>query len=101
DPSIGIATDGTAYMCYENGDSHVHVAVSHDKGLTWENDQDIGAAAGLVYTRFPQSIAGDPDRAACAFLGTTTLAGDPNDLSFEGVWYPYVATTYDGGVSWH
>ncbi|HET7844921.1 MAG TPA: PKD domain-containing protein [Xanthomonadales bacterium] len=101
DPSIGLATDGTVYMCYENADSHVHVAVSHDKGLTWENDQDIGAALGIAYTRFPQSVAGDPDRAACAFLGTTTSAGDPNSLEFEGVWYPYVATTFDGGVSWH
>lgn len=101
DPSIGLATDGTVYLCYENGDSRVHVAVSHDKGLTWENDQDIGAAAGIVYSRFPQAIAGDPDRAACAFLGTSTSAGDPNDLSFQGVWHAYVATTYDAGSSWH
>ena len=99
DPSIGIATDGTAYMCYENADGRTHVAVSHDKGLTWENDQDIGAAAGLVATRFPAMIAGDPDRAACAFLGTQTTGPDL-ELGFEGVWYPYIATTYDGGETW-
>lgn len=99
DPSIALATDGTAYMCYENADGTTHVAVSRDKGLTWENDQDVGLPAGLVATRFPAMIAGDPDRAACAFLGTTTV-GPNEDLNFEGVWYPYVATTYDGGETW-
>ncbi|MGJ8668221.1 MAG: PKD domain-containing protein [Oceanococcus sp.] len=99
DPSIGIATDGTAYMCYENADGTSRVAVSHDKGLTWENDQDIGLAAGLVATRFQAAVAGDPDRAACAFLGTSSVGPDL-ELSFEGVWYPYIATTYDGGETW-
>ncbi len=99
DPSIGIATDGTAYMCYENADGTTRVAVSKDKGLSWANDQDIGAAAGLVATRFPAMIAGDPDRAACAFLGTTT-EGPDLELGFTGVWYPYIATTYDGGKTW-
>ena len=101
DPSIGIATDGTAYMCYENADSHVHVAVTHDKGVTWVNDTDIGSYAGIVASRFPQSVAGDPNRAACAFLGTTESNGDPNSLDFKGIWHAYIATTYDGGVSWH
>lgn len=100
DPSIGLASDGTAYMCYENADGTTHVAVSHDKGVTWINDTDVGAAAGLVATRFPAMVAGDPDRAACAFLGTTTQ-GASESLDFEGVWYPYVATTYDGGQTWH
>ena len=101
DPSVGIATDGTAYMCYENADGRVRVAVSHDEGATWINDQDIGAALGIVASRFPQAIAGDPDRAACAFLGTTTTTGDPAALTFQGIWHPYVATTYDGGETWH
>jgi len=100
DPSIGIATDGTLYYCYENGDGRARVAVSKDRGETWINDTDVGAAAGLVATRFPAAIAGDPDRAACAFLGTTT-EGPSESLAFEGVWYPYVATTYDGGETWH
>jgi hypothetical protein len=100
DPSIGIATDGTLYVCYENADSTVRMAVSHDKGVTWENDQDIGAPFGIVQTRFPQAIAGDGDRAACAFLGTTT-PGNGASLAFEGVWHGYIATTYDGGDSYH
>ncbi len=100
DPSIGIAADGTIYMCYENADSRARMAVSKDKGVTWINDTDIGAAAGLVATRFPAAIAGDPDRAACAFLGTTT-PGPSASLDFKGVWHGYVATTYDGGLTYH
>ena len=100
DPSIGIATDGTLYMCYPNADSSIHVAVSHDKGRTWAGGQNVGAALGLVQTRFPQMIAGDPDRASCAFLGTNT-GGNGSSLNFKGVWHGYQATTYDGGASWH
>lgn len=100
DPSIALATDGTAYMCYENADGTTRVAVSSDKGDTWENDKDIGAEEGLVATRFPAMIAGDPDRAACFFLGTKTKGPDL-DLAFEGIWYPYLATTYDRGETWH
>ena len=100
DPSIGIATDGSLYMCYENGDSHVHMAASHDKGATWINDKDLGAVHGIVQTRFPQAIAGDRGRAACAFLGTTT-PGNGASLAFEGVWHGYIATTYDDGATYH
>jgi hypothetical protein len=100
DPSIGIATDGTLFMCYENSDSHVHMAVSKNKGDTWINDKDLGAAQGIVQTRFPQAIAGDNNRAACAFLGTTT-PGNGSSLAFEGVWYGYIATTYDQGLTYH
>ncbi|MES2682359.1 MAG: PKD domain-containing protein [Pseudomonadota bacterium] len=100
DPSIGIASDGTAYMCYENADGRARVAVSKDRGVTWINDTDIGEALGILYSRFPAAIAGDPDRAACAFLGATQ-EGASAALDYTGVWYPYVATTYDGGLSWH
>ncbi len=100
DPSIGVATDGTVYYCYENADGRARMAVSKDRGATWINDVDIGAAAGLVATRFPAAIAGDPDRASCAFLGTKT-EGPNASLAFEGVWHPYIATTYDGGKTYH
>ncbi|MES2682360.1 MAG: PKD domain-containing protein [Pseudomonadota bacterium] len=100
DPSIGIATDGTMYMCYENADSRARMAVSKDRGETWINDTDIGAAAGLIATRFPAATAGDPDRAACAFLGTAT-EGPSASLAFTGVWHGYIATTYDGGLTYH
>jgi hypothetical protein len=100
DPSIGVASDGTGYFCYLSGDSHVHVAVTHDKGNTWVNDHDIGYAAGVVHAVFPEAVAGDADRAACAFLGSTD-PGPYQSTSFQGIWFPYVAMTYDGGNSWH
>jgi len=100
DPSLGIATDGTAYMCYVEPDGTVHAAVSKDKGLTWAHGQDIGLAEGIVHAVFPQMIAGDPNRASCAFIGTST-AGNSGAADFKGVWYGYQATTYDGGDSWH
>jgi hypothetical protein len=45
-------------------------------------------------------VAGDPNRAACAFLGTDTL-GPYQSTSFQGIWFPFIAMTYDGGNTWH
>ncbi len=101
DPSLAIASDGTGYFCYLSTDSHVHAIVTHDKGNTWVNDRDIGYAAGVVHAVFPVAMAGDPDRAACAFLGTATQEGNYQSTSFQGIWHPYVAMTYDGGNTWH
>jgi hypothetical protein len=100
DPSLGIATDGTLYFCYVGGDGHPRAAVSHDKGLSWENTYDIGAAQHIVNAVFAQSVAGDPERASCAFIGTTQ-GGNFQALDFPGEWYGFVATTYDGGQNWH
>ncbi len=49
--------------------------------------------------------AGDGDRAAFFFLGTTTpgSAGTGSDQTspyFNGVWYGYISTTYDRGRTW-
>lgn len=62
---------------------------------------------------FPQAIGGDNDRATIFFVGTdSTSAGDPTgtdgedvtagDTSddFAGTWYPFMATTCNGGQSW-
>lgn len=99
-PSVAAANDGnTIYYCYINNNSEAHAAVSHDQGLTWENDTNLGAAAGLRAVEFPEVVAGDPDRAACGFLGTTT-PGNYQALDFPGVWYLYLAHTYDGGKTW-
>jgi hypothetical protein len=100
DPSVGIGSDGTVYFGYQNSDGTAHVAVSHDQGKTWVDDQNVGAQLGIKNIVFPATVAGDGDRAAFAFLGTTT-GGDYQDAAnFQGVWHPYVATTYDGGLSW-
>ncbi len=109
DPSLGIASDGTLYLGYQanqGGNSLARIAVSHDRGKTWVNDTDAGAALGIKNMVFPEVIAGDPNRSAFAFFGTTT-GGDYQvttdfqaGTGFQGIWYLYVATTYDGGVTW-
>jgi hypothetical protein len=100
DSSLGIARDGTVYYCYVAGDNHPHVAVSRDRGRTWSNDRDIGYKLGVEHAVFANAVAGDPDRAACAFLGTTT-PGPYQTTAFTGIWHVYVAMTYDGGDTWH
>jgi hypothetical protein len=103
DPSVGIGTDGTVYFGYSNGDGHAHAVVSHTKGLTWTNDRDLGYYQNIASSVFPSAVAGDANRASIFFLGSTTagtgaVGGDP--AGFNGTWYAYVATTYDGGNSW-
>lgn len=100
DPSVGIAIDGTLYFCGVDGDGHPRVSVSSDQGRTWTNQYDIGAAQHIVNTVFPEAVAGDPDRAACGFIGTTQ-GGNFQALDFPGDWFAFIATTYDGGQSWH
>ncbi len=99
DPSIALASDGSGYFCYINAQGRPHVAVTRDKGATWENDFDIGASQGIENSVFVEAIAGDPDRAACGFVGTTT-DGNHQALDFPGVWYLFMAHTYDGGKTW-
>lgn len=102
DPSIAIDQGNTAYYCYVdgNGPTHpVHVAVSHDHGVTWINDTDIGAPVGVIMSVFPEAVAGSPGRASCGFLGSD-IAGDHESLSYPGIWYLFIATTYDGGKTW-
>ena len=101
DPSVGIATDGTVYFGLVGADGHPYVAVSHDEGQTWANLQDVGASLGIQNIAFPVVVAGDGDRAAFAFLGTTTAgAATGDDVNFPAVWHLYVAHTYDGGATW-
>ena len=102
DPTVGVANDGSVYFAYISGESdggRARVAVSRDKGLTWTNDSDIGASQGIRNAVFATAIAGDPDRAAVAFLGTTE-PGDHQLPAFRGTWYVFIAHTYDGGRTW-
>ncbi|MGI8965089.1 MAG: sialidase family protein, partial [Limisphaerales bacterium] len=111
DPSVGIGSDNTVYIGYTNGDGRPHIAVSTDHGTTWTNDYEvglpIGCAPGDQYAPcriksavFPVVVAGDGDRAAFGFLGSTT-GGNYQDLTgYTGVWHFYVATTYDRGAHW-
>ena len=111
DPSVGIGTNtagqpggqpsNTIYLGYQASNSHPRVAVSHDQGNTWINDQDVGAGFGIQNSTFPELVAGDDNRAAYAFLGTT-IAGDYTNPAFrsDAPWHLYIATTYDGGATW-
>ena len=102
DPSVGLGSDGTLYFAYADGDGRSRVAVSHDRGLTWANVSDVGASHGIKNTVFPAAVGGDANRAAVFFLGSSTEGanGRGTDMTFNGTWFGYVATTYDGGQTW-
>ena len=99
DPSVAIANDGTLYFSYIKGDGHPHVAVSHDKGVTWVDDHDIGVDQTIKNAVFVNAVAGDPNRAAVGFIGTTQT-GDHESPDFNGIWHAFIAHTYDGGKTW-
>ncbi|MBI2382463.1 MAG: exo-alpha-sialidase [Gammaproteobacteria bacterium] len=89
----------TVYLGYCDGDGRAKVAVSRDRGSTWGDTADVGQAAAVRNCVFPAMIAGDDDRAALFFIGTSTPGAFQSD-AFTGEWHAYVATTYDGGKSW-
>ena len=91
---------GRVYLGYADGDTKAVVAVSEDQGKTWALPVDVGAKFGINNVAFPTVVAGDDDRAAIAFYGTPTEGGLQGP-KFNGVWHLYVATTYDGGKTWH
>jgi len=111
DPSIGIGSDNTVYLGYVNGDGRPHVAVSSDHGVTWQNDYEVGAPVGcssddhyspcrIKSAVFPTVVAGDGDRAAFGFLGSTTGGNFQDQATYQGIWNFYIATTYDRGAHW-
>jgi hypothetical protein len=44
-------------------------------------------------------VAGDNDRAAMIFIGSSE-PGDLQSRNYKGAWYAYIASTYDGGATW-
>jgi hypothetical protein len=107
DPALGIGAGGRAYFglqnkVTENGavDSPPFIGVSDDRGQTWHHVQRIGTELGIKNSVFPAVVAGDNDRAAFAFLGTTTGGDYQATGVFSGVWHLYVASTFDGGQTW-
>jgi len=102
DTSAALARDGTLYMGYANGnDGRPWVGVSKDHGRTYIYNQPIDANIGIKNTVWVECVAGDPDRAACAFHATTTPGAEATSgAPFDGIWYTYLAYTYDGGASW-
>jgi hypothetical protein len=100
DPSVAIGSDNTVYFGWHHSNGHAMVAVSRDHGATWSTPQDVGSALGIQNVAFPAMVAGDGDRAALAFLGTTTGGNAQDTQNFSGVWHLVIAHTYDRGVSW-
>jgi hypothetical protein len=94
-------TTNNLYFGYQDGTNNAHpkIAISHDGGATWGPSTDVGTSFGIQNTVFSEVIAGDPGRAAFAFVGTST-PGNYQEQTFKGVWYLYVAFTYDGGNRW-
>ena len=99
DPDVGTTTSGWAYVGYATSGNGVGVALTKDGGATWTNFGDVAAAAGIKSSTFHEMVAGDDDRAAVVYLGSTT-DGNPHASSFSGVWHTYVTYTFDGGLSW-
>jgi dockerin type I repeat protein len=103
DPGVAIDKNNKVYLAYQNlNNNHLYVAVSANRGVNWAPSVDVGALAGINYAVFPAVVAGDAGRAAVAFFGTTYNGPntDYQGMSFPGVWYLYIATTYDGGDTW-
>jgi hypothetical protein len=100
DPSVAIGSDNTVYFGWHNGNGHPMVAVSRNHGATWSTPQDVGAGLGVQNVAFPAMVAGDGDRAALAFLGTTTGGNAQDPLNFTGVWHLFIAHTFSRGSSW-
>ena len=105
DAAVGIgrgdATGGAGrvYLGYADGDNRAVIATTTDRGLTWSQPLDVGAAFGVNNVAFPAVVAGDDARAAFTFYGTPT-SGGLQTPRFAGVWHLYVAHTYDGGQTW-
>jgi hypothetical protein len=99
DPAVAAGANNSIYFGYANGDGHAKVAVSHDRGAHWSKSKDAGTPFGIQNTEFAEVIAGDDNRAAFAFLGTTS-SGDDQSADFTGVWHLYVAFTYNSGRTW-
>jgi hypothetical protein len=112
DPSIAIDADSTVYFAYINNEpvspsdppeGHARVKVGHrnpaTNAVTWTNDFDLGASHGVKNAVEIEAVGGSSGRAAIGFIGTN-INGDYQAVSFPGKWYAYIATTYDGGVTW-
>src|SRR6059058_3378208 len=109
DPALSVDASGRIYFAFSNYATSAGVAISEDKGQTWKNMFDVGAAYGVHNVAFPTATSGDAGRAAVAFYGSTTPndgvvngkpTGNSNDTTFTGVWHLYVAHTFDGGNTW-
>jgi hypothetical protein len=118
DPSLGVGSRGTMYYGYGDADGHPKIAVCTKHGSACGPSIDVGRAFHIENTEMATVVAGDDDRAAFAFLGSTTPGDDQQNNvdvtdangkvvnrvhpwhSFMGTWHLYVAVTRDRGQHW-
>jgi hypothetical protein len=118
DPSIGIGSKGTMYFGNNNANGDPMVTVCRDHGTRCARSINVGARYHIHSVEMPSMVAGDDNRAAFAFLGSTTPGDDQQSNvqltnskgqvinkvlpwdDFMGTWHLYIATTYDGGKHW-
>ena len=112
DSSIAVSNDGkTVWYGYaEQGDDRpMMIKGILDKSdinnpvINWiEPAVDVGAPAGIRNIAFNTVVAGDKDRAAYIFHGTTATgnSGDTQTFDANAPWYLYAAMTFNGGKDW-
>ena len=64
---------------------------------------DVGASHGIVNAAETEAVGGSAGRAACGFIGTNvpdSAGATYENGNFTGVWYVFIATTYDEGRTW-
>jgi hypothetical protein len=104
-PSLAVATDGTVYASWTStltggSEGPVQVAISTDHGAHWTRPVALARDKGVLATSFPIAVAGDGDRAAVGYLGTTDDGNPRSETKFTGVWRLYLSFTYDRGRTW-
>ena len=99
-----VATDNNNKLYFimsnqETGGTSPVVATSTTQGQTWDHVYSLGSEYGIQNTAYPYAAAADTNRAAVAFLASTT-GGNLSSTGFLGVWHLYVSATFDGGATW-
>lgn len=124
DPDLVFSQESGWLWLAQADDAGIHIALSKDEGATWET---LGDGMGgheastwfnlsatfhdprtghpLVFGAFPDLEAGDDDRVALAFLGTTNPDAehpfdDCSEESDGNIWHYYLSQSFDGGATW-
>ncbi|MCA1829995.1 MAG: glycoside hydrolase [Actinobacteria bacterium] len=95
---VGNAIDGNdLYAAWIDSGSNVRVAVSHDKGQTWQNNTVVSADATTNIFPWIDARGG---KAAVAWYGADVDTGDPNTVPGDTVWHVRYASSSDAGSTW-